>query len=1505
MALELGVVEKTISINTANQYLNMPSTKGMNYDGDWFVYEPVNANNTTYGARIAVFKWDSPAPTNLGNNRLVMEGTAAMITEPWNSADVRYHGIANEHIGPGTNDITNAVEDDAYFFGHLGSLSPATDDDAFYWDRAFLPTGLSDWQYYQYHKHLPTSYVQYENGRMTHGAGFYINPEDKSFGWMIHTIARVSNVNYQTVLARVHTPSVGGAHNSHNDVTLPTVSNRNYMAGGLLKGAGSRFHAFYISAGTANNQLWSVFTRTFVDTSSSFTAQVDLGEFDLADPTLNLVSQQCHSYPVRVSAGDLLGTRIHFPVIINGTTANTFTLQDWSFTSADTLGGGSLIRTNLITNQNTRPDCHMVTVGTTLYALSTDAANGGVRLFEYDVSGGWAANSIQVVTNANTNFTRVHSFKYNTQDVKFYTLLSGNTSNTGTYTGAGLYTFTLGGEFDGYEHLDFDSANNSFVIRGPSSNGYLAFTVTDSTIARSNNKEPQGISTSQRILEYTPTKPKFFNETEIDLGAGEIYYQGIVLDDGSARKLLGGKIENLSYGQNEFDDFLISLVSQDNEKKYHFAWGGDDSDDVVNVNGDDYVTGMYQSKIDPDKVWLTGYTKSELVSKRDMKIHGYCRNLKDPPNLIEWDDLVTDNIGDIYLTGKNNDGYGIFAKYNSNYVLQWQKQIGSDDVVSAQSITIDNDNNLYIVGSADSNTAIFKISSNGSAIWSKTYGTSANNDVGLGIAVVNKSNTEYIVASSVEGTNTVFLVLNTDGDIVEENRVTDLIAKRVRNHKSTTDGKFLFSGTNGAGTIGKFGMGLIQASNTMVQWMSTYANSAHDIAVIDSGATPGYVVCGNTSTSGVVLKVTTSGTEGNYSILYSWATKLANSEFYGLTTTDLSETDRFVYVVGKTPTGGTAAMGMDEGIIVKFNNTGTLLWQNVFGHDMDEQLNSVVMDITGDNIISCGWSESHSDARDAILFRSEILGFGTGVYHIAGNAGVPYYYLLSTLTTSPDSQIFTVTNSGTSDYLINGANDPTLTLLRGVTYQFNINASGHPFWIQTVPSPYSAGNTYNTGVSNNGTAVGTITFTVPQNAPNTLYYVCQVHPSMTGTINIVDVGSETGVLSSLTPPSNIDPNFINSDVLEFLFSDTFSTSQIFDGSYGANGTFMMWFGYLRLSLIQEYLNSQEYRDNQDAGRLVNYTKSIFKFYQLSTVGDGSADDGNIFGYDIIEATDGTVWMVGQTSGDLEQVNQGTSGVYDYILIRFDPTTEEMEVYQNGTSLDEEIYSLCELSDGRIAFVGRTTGDLTGGGPSGDTPQSGGYDIFLGIFDPDTEVFDYYNIGTGLDDRGINLHDYHDFEANTLVVVYSTYGALGNNTVGVGSEDVGVVKFNYVTDEWSANAYQTGTTSSDFFDQNGKHSALLDDGRIAITFSTGGVFAEDQISYGSLDIALAVLDLSTGEFTKAQVGSLSSEIAHSVYSTGERLLIVGQKTETFGQGGQGIFVEADIQYGIDGKSSTES
>jgi hypothetical protein len=122
---------------------------------------------------------------------------------------------------------------------------------------------------------------------------------------------------------------------------------------------------------------------------------------------------------------------------------------------------------------------------------------------------------------------------------------------------------------------------------------------------------------------------------------------------------------------------------------------------------------------------------------------------------------------------------------------------------------------------------------------------------------------------------------------------------------------------------------------------------------------------------------------------------------------------------------------------------------------------------------------------------------------------------------------FAVTASGSSAYVFNGFgtdsdSNPTLYLHRGKTYEFAVDATGHPFYIKTV-SGTGTGNAYSDGVTNNGTASGTIKFVVPQDAPSKLYYNCSAHGAMAGEIIIpraAQIDDLSDVDTSTTAPTD-------------------------------------------------------------------------------------------------------------------------------------------------------------------------------------------------------------------------------------------------------------------------------------------------------------------------------------------------------------------------------------------------
>jgi hypothetical protein len=132
---------------------------------------------------------------------------------------------------------------------------------------------------------------------------------------------------------------------------------------------------------------------------------------------------------------------------------------------------------------------------------------------------------------------------------------------------------------------------------------------------------------------------------------------------------------------------------------------------------------------------------------------------------------------------------------------------------------------------------------------------------------------------------------------------------------------------------------------------------------------------------------------------------------------------------------------------------------------------------------------------------------------------------------------YRVRNSGTSAYVIDFQNNPSLTLARGNTYVFNLTLDGlFPFWIKTQPT-IGTGETYSQGVSRNGAVTGLVTFTVPQDAPDTLYYAAQNQAGMQGTLNIVDgtPGTGPGFWIQTTPGVSgtitATPNISSRDIL--------------------------------------------------------------------------------------------------------------------------------------------------------------------------------------------------------------------------------------------------------------------------------------------------------------------------------------------------------------------------------------
>ena len=113
-----------------------------------------------------------------------------------------------------------------------------------------------------------------------------------------------------------------------------------------------------------------------------------------------------------------------------------------------------------------------------------------------------------------------------------------------------------------------------------------------------------------------------------------------------------------------------------------------------------------------------------------------------------------------------------------------------------------------------------------------------------------------------------------------------------------------------------------------------------------------------------------------------------------------------------------------------------------------------------------------------------------------------------------------VDHVGQSAYIFStygNTENPSLTLYRGNTYKFILDTAGHPFYIMTEPfktgfaEDDSTSVIYSSGVSGNGTEIGTLSFTVPTNAPDVLYYQCGNHAAMHGIFTVKTISATTKI----------------------------------------------------------------------------------------------------------------------------------------------------------------------------------------------------------------------------------------------------------------------------------------------------------------------------------------------------------------------------------------------------------
>jgi plastocyanin len=162
-------------------------------------------------------------------------------------------------------------------------------------------------------------------------------------------------------------------------------------------------------------------------------------------------------------------------------------------------------------------------------------------------------------------------------------------------------------------------------------------------------------------------------------------------------------------------------------------------------------------------------------------------------------------------------------------------------------------------------------------------------------------------------------------------------------------------------------------------------------------------------------------------------------------------------------------------------------------------------------IAGTGISITTNATNDSITINNSTSEFSSLTDSTSASLTVDKFYL-------PAMTMLVVTNSGASAYRFDqyGSGDnPTIYAITGTTIAFDLNASGHPFQIQTPSGVnYNTGLTHVTpdGVVSTGSAAqgkdsGTLYWKVPTDISGGYRYQCSVHPPMVGSITVKTINT--------------------------------------------------------------------------------------------------------------------------------------------------------------------------------------------------------------------------------------------------------------------------------------------------------------------------------------------------------------------------------------------------------------
>ena len=265
--------------------------------------------------------------------------------------------------------------------------------------------------------------------------------------------------------------------------------------------------------------------------------------------------------------------------------------------------------------------------------------------------------------------------------------------------------------------------------------------------------------------------------------------------------------------------------------------------------------------------------------------------------------IAIDSLGNTYIAGTTasqgaGGDDGLVAKYNAAGVIQWQRTLGSAGGDALKNVAVDSSGNVYVSGftpvSGTAAILVAKYDTSGTLQWQRT---------------LSGSDTEDSRAIAVDPSGNVYI-----GG---------------------------FTGSQGAGFFDAF-LAKYDTSGT-IQWQRILGGANYDFGIgIAADSSGNAYLTGYTDSQGagnndvLIAKYDTSGTIQWQRILGGAGADLAFA-----VTVDSSGNS---YVAGRTDGAGA---GGNDGLITKYDTSGTIQWQRILGGVGGERLNGIAVDSSG------------------------------------------------------------------------------------------------------------------------------------------------------------------------------------------------------------------------------------------------------------------------------------------------------------------------------------------------------------------------------------------------------------------------------------------------------------------------------------------------------------------------------------------------------------------------------